>query len=102
MPVSDRKVLKKMLNEVHQAMENAHDPGKMKEHIKSVRVLTDLFIDEDTSTSETEVMRKLTQESVPESSATQQATTPSPSPSTGQRQTTIDHEGANGDSIFDF
>ncbi|SET22443.1 hypothetical protein SAMN05421676_103269 [Salinibacillus kushneri] len=103
MPVPDRKVLQKMLNEVQQAMDNAHDPSKMKEHIKSVRLLTDLFIDEETTTSETEVMLKLTQEQNHKRSSHQVYNPGTSSPSSpGHQRESIDHDDANGDSIFDF
>ncbi|MRG86256.1 YwdI family protein [Salinibacillus xinjiangensis] len=99
MPVSDQKVLRKMMNEVQKAMENQHDATKMKEHIKSVRLLTDLFIDEESSTSETDVLAKLTEEKQMKTQAVQPQETRQMQ-QTGQQS--IDHEGANGSSIFDF
>ncbi len=94
MPVSDQKVLMKMMKELQQAIENVHDAGKMKGHVHSVRMLADLLIDEESTTDESVVLTTLKQSPAVENPSTYKREE--------QQKGAIDHDGANGSSIFDF
>ncbi|MCP8617381.1 YwdI family protein [Salirhabdus salicampi] len=95
MPIPEQKVLEKISNEVNKAMLDKENPAKLKQHIQTIRLLTDLFLDEDMSTDEAVVMEKMKQQHN-ETTSTTKVQQP-------RRETKpIDHDEANGDSIFDF
>ncbi len=89
MAVSDQKVLRKMMNELQLAMEDVDNVSKMKGHVRSIQILCDLLLDEESSTDEKVVLTKMKEQIV--------------KPSTiEENKGEIDHDGANGPSIFDF
>lgn len=87
MPVSDQKVIRKMMEELKQASERMDQPVKMREHIRIIRVLADIILEEkeEPSTSEEDVVKIIKD-----------------APSKQEISAPIDHDGANGESIFDF
>ncbi|MFC0525176.1 YwdI family protein [Pontibacillus salicampi] len=104
MSVSYEQILQKMMKEIQEAHLQVNDPEKVKEHVRAVKLLGDL-IDDTSSTS-----RVAAQQVAPNqtyrghSQPTPQAapskeTTPTPAPAS---EPSIDHEEANGESLFDF
>ncbi|MCA0971084.1 YwdI family protein [Halobacillus litoralis] len=49
MAISNQTVLKKMSNEIQEAMLQHGNDEKVKEHVRSVRLLADLFLEQETS-----------------------------------------------------
>jgi len=102
MAVSNDTIIKKMIQELYQAKEDQHSHKRLVEHIANVRLLCDLFLEEDTSIP-------VQQKSVSESEFTQAEIKAMLGEQAGgkilqqkQEKKSIDHEEANGDSIFDF
>jgi hypothetical protein len=91
MPVSENKVLNEMMKELQKARASIDLPSKMKEHIRAVRLLANLLIDDESATNEEEVLRRIMEEEGKISTA-----------SKNNVNTAIDHDDANGTSIFDF
>lgn len=103
MAITNQAVLQKMVNELQQAMAKGERSDSVREHVRAVRLLCDLILDED----ETPVKQvsQLDQDlelkkmmgnlsNVPKSVPSSQATK--------SDQPKIDHGDANGNSIFDF
>ncbi|MBB6453892.1 hypothetical protein HNQ94_002343 [Salirhabdus euzebyi] len=95
MPISDNKVLTKMMEEMHKAQQVQHDPSKMKEHIRAIKLLTELMLDNESTTNEDVVLKKMSQQQMLEKKGSYERNDHHEKPS-------IEHDGANGDSIFDF
>ena len=96
MSITNDAVLKKMMKEVQEAM-GKQDHASIREHVRAVKLLCDLVLDEESASSG----------SVQEPTAAElrkmmgDDTTPrkEPKPSVSERS---EHGKANGDSIFDF
>jgi hypothetical protein len=93
MPVSDQKVLKKMMGEIQKAQDDQYDPSKLKEHIRAIRLLCDLFLEDESTTSEEVVLQKMKEQEQRNQDHTYRQK---------EEQKPIDHDDANGSSIFDF
>ncbi|MBO8156577.1 MAG: YwdI family protein [Bacillaceae bacterium] len=87
MPVSDHKMIQKMIHELEKAAAHIDQPSRMREHIRAVQLLAELLLEDglENSTKDQDVLAK-----VKESQGKQENHEP------------IDHDGANGESIFDF
>ncbi|MFG6114005.1 YwdI family protein [Halobacillus sp. MO56] len=106
MAISNQAVLKKMMNEIQEAMQKNSETSSVREHVRAIRLLCDLMLDErpEQSTGSS---------AYPDPAEVDEPTTaeirkmmgdlPSSRQQTDQqKKQTIDHEEANGDSIFDF
>ncbi|UJL46026.1 YwdI family protein [Virgibacillus sp. NKC19-16] len=93
MEVGNNTVIQKMITELNHAKEQ-HNQDKMIKHIENVRLLCDLFLEEDSpSTGNKEAI----------SAEEMKAMLGKQSSENKQRTSTkMDHDVANGDSIFDF
>lgn len=93
MAVGNNTVIQKMITELNQAKEQ-HDQDKMIKHIENVRLLCELLLEEDPSPTgdkegiSAEEMKAMLGKQAGENKKV--------------KSTSVDHDGANGDSIFDF
>ncbi|RWZ58920.1 hypothetical protein EQV77_08170 [Halobacillus fulvus] len=98
MAISTQNVLKKMSNEIQEAMLQHTDQQKVREHVRSVRLLADLLLEqEEASVQPSQSVQGPTAEEVRQMMGAE----PSPSKSSASKDK-IDHDEANGPSIFDF
>ncbi|RKQ31529.1 YwdI family protein [Oceanobacillus halophilus] len=108
MAVSNETILKKMMNELNQAKENEHSQEKMVKHIANVKLLCDLFLEED---PEKETIKEAVKSQTKRDEFSQaelkamigdQAVIKNIQEEQTKKKQIIDHEEANGSSIFDF
>lgn len=117
MAISNQTVLKKMSNEIQEAMLQHGNDQKVREHVRSVRLLADLLLDQDTSQHS---VKGPTSEEVRAMMGERKSTPPTEERSSddeptaeeirvmmgGEKPTSSekeeDDEDANGASIFDF
>ncbi|MGP4039510.1 YwdI family protein [Gracilibacillus sp. D59] len=92
MAITNQQILRKIIAECEQAMQNE---SKVREHAKAVQSLTDLLLDQDSSapapsTSSIDELewRKMVGQPVPKSPVKQEKK--------------VEADGANGDSLLDF
>lgn len=95
MAVSTDKVLQKMKRELAEAQESSADQAAMKQHIANIQLLCELLMEEEPS-SKKRSARDITSE---EMKAMMGEKTVAKASNTAH---TTDHDGANGDSLFDF
>jgi hypothetical protein len=95
--ITNETIIKKMIHELYEAKESQHSYEKMVSHIANVRLLSDLFFEGDQSpVNEPEFTKEEMKAMIGKQSGSKQIQ---------QEQVTkpsIDHEEANGKSIFDF
>ncbi|WP_164217573.1 DUF5327 family protein [Virgibacillus sp. YIM 98842] len=102
MAVDNGKVLQKMMTELQLAKQLKDDDAAMLKHIRHIRLLCDLFLDDDAQAAvkpqiqpagieEAEMKAMLGERAYKAEKYKQQ-----------DKNAQIDHDGANGDSIFDF
>ncbi|UFT99001.1 YwdI family protein [Radiobacillus kanasensis] len=90
MTIQDESVLQKMEAEIQKALQHKNQSGKVREHVRAVRLLADLLLDDQED-------QAATQPSIP---AMPTQTEPKGiQPLNTER---LKDEDANGDSIFDF
>ena len=99
--VDNEKVLQKMMIELQQAKELQDNDAAMLKHIQHIRLLCDLFLEEDetavnppkrtNNVEEAELKAMLGEKGYGIEKSKQQ-----------EMKSQIDHDGANGSSIFDF
>ncbi len=100
MSVSYDQILQKMMKEIQEANLQQEQPDKVKEHVRAVKLLGDLILDDDSVTPKMMQSSVVTnQSSFASTSQPQGAETPTPAPKPKQE---IDHEEANGESLLDF
>ncbi len=86
-----------MIHELYEAKESQHSHEKMVAHIANVRLLSDLFLEEDQQTvNKAELSKEEMKAMIGEQSTSKQMQGKS------ETKPIIDHEEANGKSIFDF
>ncbi|WP_226581524.1 YwdI family protein [Halobacillus litoralis] len=98
MAITNQTVLKKMSSEIQEAMLQHGNEQKVREHVRSVKLLADLLLDEGTGNHQPE---SSVQEPTVDEIRKMMGADKQP-PKQSQPQTKIDHEEANGSSIFDF
>lgn len=98
MSVSYDQILNKMMKEIQEAHMMKRHPEKVKEHVRAVKLLGDLILDESGSI-EGESFQQPSERMYEPSRNTQAQGSPTPAP---KPKPTIDHEEANGDSLLDF
>ncbi|GAB3789232.1 YwdI family protein [Virgibacillus kimchii] len=100
MAVDNEKVLQKMMTELQQAKQLKDNDTAMLKHIQHIRLLCDLFLDEENMVTqqkqpdaieEAEMKAMLGEKAYGLEVSRQQ-----------EKKAEIDHDGANGKSIFDF
>jgi len=95
MAVANETIINKMITELNQAKENELSPEKMVKHIANVRLLCDLFLEEDSvkpdakAASQAELKAMIGEEGMNKQLH-------------HKEKSSIDHDDANGDSLFDF
>lgn len=91
MAITDQQILKKIITESQQAL---HNQAKVREHAKAIQSLTDLLLDQDSSSSaspaaiEEVEWQKMTGESAPRQQIKQEKK--------------IEEDEENGNSLLDF
>lgn len=99
MAVSNQQILNKMAQELQEARQQG-ETDKVREHVRAIRLLCDLVLEETAAGNRTDREKEL-QTMMGNSSAFSPA-----SQQTGgaelKTEQTIDHEEANGKSIFEF
>ncbi|SFE08294.1 hypothetical protein SAMN05216238_10832 [Lentibacillus persicus] len=96
MAVSTETVLQKMKQELAEAQQSSADQATMKKHIANIQLLCELLMEEEPSSSEKQTSRDITAKEMKAmmgNKSVRKGTEP---------EHTINHEGANGESIFDF
>lgn len=103
MAVENDTILNKMEHELEKAKKSQHDPVAFKQHMAHIKLLCDLFIEEEDSTAE-KVTKNNEEFSAAELKAMigDQEVIQKMQKQQWKKTETIDHEEANGDSIFDF
>ena len=117
MAISNQTVLNKMANEIQEAMLQHGNEEKVKEHVRSVRLLADLLLDQDTeqrsviepTSQEVQAMMGGGQAKPPKAQTSGDEPTPNEirammggeKPKSSGKERTNDDD-ANGTSIFDF
>ncbi|REJ09322.1 YwdI family protein [Halobacillus trueperi] len=99
MAITNKTVLKKMSSEIQEAMLQHGNEQKVREHVRSVKLLADLLLEEDTSPQSTPAV--VQEPTVEEIRKMMGAGNPEPVQEE-DKETKIDHDEANGSSIFDF
>ncbi|WP_082232606.1 YwdI family protein [Halobacillus massiliensis] len=103
MAISNQSILKKMSSEIQEAMLNHEDDHKLREHVRAVRLLADLVLDQETSSSLSG--RSQQQGSVQEPTAEEirrMMGSDAPVRKASEDNKEAGHDEANGSSIFDF
>ncbi|KHE72085.1 YwdI family protein [Halobacillus sp. BBL2006] len=96
MAITNQTVLKKMASEIQEAMLQHGDERKVREHVRSVKLLADLLLEEETTSPKpTRSVEEPTVEEVRKMMGADK-------PSKTTESTPVDHDDANGSSIFDF
>ncbi|MGP4059220.1 YwdI family protein [Halobacillus sp. H74] len=98
MAITNHNVLKKMSNEIQEAMLQHGNEQKVREHVRSVKLLADLLLDQESNGEQSE---SSVQEPTVEEIRKMMGADNSPSEKR-EPETKADHEEANGSSIFDF
>ncbi|MFZ0368031.1 MAG: YwdI family protein [Halobacillus sp.] len=103
MAIPNQSVLKKMSSEIQEAMLQHGDEQKVREHIRSVRLLADLFLEqgqEDTTPSKqgSQKMHEPTADEIRQMMGADK--TPDSKPK--KEENRLEDDDANGSSIFDF
>ncbi|WP_173918514.1 YwdI family protein [Halobacillus sp. Marseille-Q1614] len=105
MAISNQTILKKMSSEIQEAMLNHGDDHKFREHVRAVRLLADLVLEQETSPSgpsaSTLKESSVQEPTVEEIRRMMGSDAPVQKPS-AQEEKPKGHDGANGSSIFDF
>ncbi|MYL35727.1 hypothetical protein GLW08_14565 [Pontibacillus yanchengensis] len=100
MSVSYDQILQKMMKELQEANLLKQHPEKVQEHVRAVKLLADLIVDDDGASMQTMQQPSTSSQQI---APTQSQPTASPSPQPAPKsEPSIDHEEANGDSLFDF
>ncbi|WP_068673881.1 YwdI family protein [Oceanobacillus sp. Castelsardo] len=103
MAIENETILNKMLKEINDAKKNHNNQGKLIKHISNVKLLCDLFLEEDSEkVITTEERRDEFTEVELKAMIGKQDTIQKVQQQQLKQLETIDHEKANGDSIFDF
>ncbi|MGN8647940.1 YwdI family protein [Gracilibacillus sp. HCP3S3_G5_1] len=92
MAVTNQQILRKIITECEQALQNE---TKVREHAKAIQSLTDLLLDQDSSTS------TVSTSSINELEWQKMVGQPAPTPTVKQNKK-VEDDGANGDSLLDF
>ncbi|MYL49558.1 hypothetical protein GLV98_08670 [Halobacillus litoralis] len=99
MAITNETVLKKMSSEIQEAMLQHGNEQKVREHVRSVKLLADLLLEDETSTQRSPAA--VQEPTVEEIRKMMGAGNPEPVQKEN-KETKIDHDEANGSSIFDF
>ncbi len=98
MAVANETIIQKMMKELQQAKANKYDDRIVQQHVRSVRLLCDLFLeDEQTTQSETTKIDDISTEEL-KAMMGKDAT----GKQSNKQQNFLDDDEGNGDSIFDF
>ncbi len=92
----DDTVLNKMEKELHAAKRNIHDKQKLLTHINHIKLLCELFLEEGKEEPQAQAEESFSEAEIKMMLGDVKADLPE------RKRSTIDHDGANGDSIFDF
>ncbi|WP_138420479.1 YwdI family protein [Aquibacillus sediminis] len=101
MAITNESIINKMLHELENAKAKKDRDDAVREHIRAVRSLCDLILDQSsdvtskqpTASNEQELKAMMGSLEFPQAS---------PKQTSIQKQSTIDHGEANGKSLFDF
>ncbi|WP_053218045.1 YwdI family protein [Virgibacillus senegalensis] len=95
MAISNQTVLAKMMSELQEALVKKDKTAAVREHVRAVRLLCDLVLEEDSASASDQEMAKMMGDM-----ATGRTAGKPEVKSVGKQA--VDHEEANGNSIFDF
>ncbi|MBM7601172.1 hypothetical protein JOC34_003593 [Virgibacillus halotolerans] len=94
MAVANEKIIRKMINELQQALETETNQQKMIQHISNVKLLCELIVeDESPGENRTKISTEEMKAMIGEAGQTKGKVI---------RSVDVDHDDANGDSILDF
>ncbi|UOR11176.1 YwdI family protein [Halobacillus amylolyticus] len=99
MAITNQTILKKMSSEIQEAMLNHGDDHKVREHIRAVKLLSDLVLEEGSDSKQTTAgaVQEPTVEEIRKMMGADKPVQKAPKPESG-----LNHDEANGKSIFDF
>lgn len=102
MAVTNETIIQKMMQELNKAKAVSHQKEHMTKHIEHVKLLCELLLEEkEDRVNKTMPMTTKTRITAAEMKAMMGSTENERTTSTSN-DNSIDHDGANGDSIFDF
>ncbi|GAB3048163.1 YwdI family protein [Virgibacillus ainsalahensis] len=103
MAVTNETIINKMIKELNDAKKVQYNQDKMVKHIANIRLLCDLFLEEEPAAGQVDsVESNHTSEFSPEEVKAMLGKEVSETKPSRTQKSTIDHDDANGDSIFDF
>jgi hypothetical protein len=99
MAVANETIIQKMMKELQQAKANKYDDRIVQQHVRSVRLLCDLFL-EDEQTTQSDTTTKIDDISTEELKAMMGKDVTGKQ--SNKQHNFLDDDEGNGDSIFDF
>ncbi|WP_085506312.1 YwdI family protein [Thalassobacillus devorans] len=108
MAISNETVLKKMMNEIQEAMANHGETASVREHVRAVRLLCDLMLDDRPAPDTEERVSSypdptdVSEPTADEVRAMMGDMAGSSYQKKEKKKQKDEHDEANGDSIFDF
>jgi altronate dehydratase len=99
--VANETIIKKMIQELVRAQEAQHNREKMKKHIENVRLLSDLLLEDEREEQQVST-QTVNSADISEAELKTMMGSQAKPKIHKEKQTIIDHDDANGDSIFDF
>jgi len=102
MAVENEKVLQKMMMELQQAKQLKNNNAAMLNHIRHIRLLCDLFLDEEDKPSAVPQTKQENMEEAEMKAMLGEKAYGVEKYKQQEKKAQIDHDGANGSSIFDF
>ncbi|MFC7319417.1 YwdI family protein [Halobacillus campisalis] len=101
MTISNQTILKKMSSEIQEAMLNHGDDHRVREHVRAVKLLADLVLDQDSASQAVPKQKSSVQEPTVEEIRQMMGNDQPVQKQTSAPQSD-GHDEANGKSIFDF
>lgn len=101
MTVSNQQLLQRMNKEIEEAQMNHGDAGRVREHVRAVKLLCDLILEEEGTSARADSPQVTEKSSEPTAAEIRKMMGEEPSKSKNKKEDSSDEE-ANGSSIFDF
>lgn len=99
MAIPNETIIKKMMDELVEAQSNQNDKRQMVKHIENVRLLSELLIEGDHAGSES---KSASIKDISDKEMKAMLGNSKLKESSSKRDSVVDHDKANGKSIFDF
>lgn len=97
MAIPNETIIKRMMDELTKAQSNQNNQHQMVKHIENVRLLSELLIEADNAGPESASPKDISDKEMKAMLGNIKS-----KESSGERESGIGHDNANGKSIFDF